>query len=519
MGYSLFWFSNPQISHEQFQQLRVYKDKKITLRAGTGLKIGYRTFLNEMLPEVEITNANGNESVYLQYETSEEKNTLDKHPSLGGVWLLPNNLLLNSSFFIQIENELLEGYKQTYKIDEASFIDLSNDFLPKRNKFNAEIEDGTEFIQGNKICCLFKDEPAYTQDFINQDMATIQQETGLKFTDNTLLKWLVGIKECDINKYNEAFETVLHNSFTGEQLNVQNRRKSSINLLDYLGYVDYNYENGKIYTLPPKLISMPCKRGRKALLIGGRNEKLINEMINYCSKSKNKISLSVKKQNQKNVQLLIPDSIIFESNSRSEFVNLANNFQIEFDKWYILKLLNFLPTLSQYEQFITGNGSSESWEIFGLEKKVFKKDTLKFELVDGLNKGYSLTECRPSYIPEYGLWINQSFYTVDKNWGKYLFINHCSEKVKGHGPGNYFAKPEEIFCNANTLAIPASLPLPKLFSRIILQLSGEAPDFRQINLKGKNVWYNVYRNIPSIFIENFFRFKLNMNIETTTQTI
>lgn len=184
-----------------------------------------------------------------------------------------------------------------------------------------------------------------------------------------------------------------------------------------------------------------------------------------------------------------------------------------------MQLKNFLPTLSQYEQFTISKGSSESWEKFGLEKKVFRKESLKFELDNSYDKEYSLTECRPSYIPEFALWINQSYYTIDKNWGKYLFINNCSEKVRGYGQGNYFTKPVEIFCNANNLAIPASLPLPKLFSRIILHLSGEAPDFRQMNLKGKNVWYNVYRNIPSIFTENFFRFILNMNIEKTTQVI
>jgi hypothetical protein len=50
-------------------------------------------------------------------------------------------------------------------------------------------------------------------------------------------------------------------------------------------------------------------------------------------------------------------------------------------------------------------------------------------------------------------------------------------------------------------------------------LSGEAPEIRQMDFKGKNVWYNVYRNIPAQFTKNFFRFILNMNIETTTQII
>ena len=518
--HSLFWFKNPLSSHAEFPQLKVYENKTISLRAGTGLKIGYMTYLNDMLPEVEITNADGKENVYIQYEDENEKIFLQKHSSIGGIWLLPFNISLNKSFFIQIDNGFIEGVRRTYKIGEASHLELSNEVLPLRNKFNVVVENALEFIQGNKIQCPTAiNQVVDGQSFSSTFNAVIQQEDNLNFKDNTLLKWLVGIKECDTKKYNEAFETILHQTFEGEQLRVQERRKSSINILDYLGFVDFNYSDDKIFTLPPKLISIPSDKGLKSLLIGGRDEKMVNEMIVYCSKSNDTISISFKKQSEKNLQMLIPDSIIFETNNKKEFENLANHFQIEFDDWYILKLKNFLPTLSQYEQFTISKGSSESWEKFGLEKKVFKKESLKFELDNNYNKEYSLTECRPSYIPEFALWINQSYYTIDKNWGKYLFINNCSEKVRGYGQGNYFTKPVEIFCNAKNLAIPASLPLPKLFSRIILQLSGEAPDFRQMNLKGQNVWYNVYRNIPSIFTENFFRFILNMNIEKTTQVI
>ena len=517
-GHSLFWFKNPHRSHAEFPQLKIFENKTISLRAGTGLKIGYLTYLNEMLPEVEITNADGNEKVYIQYENGNEKIFLQPHSSIGGIWLLPQNILFNKSFFIQIENEFIEGVRRTYRIDEASTKNLSNDDLPKRNKFNAVVDCATEFIQGNKIQYLgIIDKIVDGQSFSSTIKAVIQQEENLNFKDNTLLKWLVGIKECDTKKYNEAFETILHETFDGEQLRVQERRRSSINILDYLGYVDFNYSDDKIFTLPPKLISIPSGEGLKALLVGGRDEKMINEIILYCSKSNNTISISFKKQSAKNLQMLIPDFIIFETNSKKEFENLAKHFQIEFDDWYILKLKNFLPTLTQYEQFTISKGSSESWEKFGLEKKVFKKESLKFELVNGYDKEYSLTECRPSYIPEFALWINQSYYIVDKNWGKYLFIYHHADKIQGYG--NSFAKPNVIFCNANTLAIPASLPLPKLISRMILHLSGLAPDFKQMNLRGESEYYNVYRNLPSMFLENFFKFKLNMNIEATTQEI
>jgi len=518
-GYSLFWFKNPFKSHEQFQQLKVYENKTISLRAGTGLKIGYLTYLNEMLPEVEISNADGNEKVYIKYEDENEKVFLSKHSSIGGIWLLPQNILLNKSFNIQIENGFIEGVRRTYKIGEASHLDLSNEVLPLRNKFNDVIENATEFIQGNRIQNITAiNKVVDEQSFSSTSKAVIQKEENLNFKDNTLLKWLIGVRECDTKKYNEAFETILHGTFEGEQLRVQERRKSSINILDYLGYVDYNYVDDKIFTLPPKLISIPTNRGRKALLIGGRNEKLINEMIDYCSKSNNLISLSVKKQSENNLQMLIPDSILFESNSSKEFENIANYFTIEFDEWYLLRLKNILPTLNQYEQFTISKGSSESWEKFRLEKKVFRKESLKFELDSDYDKNYSLTECRPNYIPEFALWINQSYYTIDKNWGKYLFINHCSPKYRGYG-GHEYSKPNEVYVNSNKLFIPASLTMPKFFSRILLQLSGEAPDFKQLNLKGETIYYNVYRNIPPLFIDNFFKFKLNMIIETTNLAI
>lgn len=423
-GYSLFRFKNPQTSHEQFQQLKVYKKKKISLREGTGLKIGYRTYLNELLPEIEISNADGTESVYFQYEGRDDRFFLQRHPSFGGIWLLPSNLILNSNFLIQIENEHLEGTRQNYKIDEAFYQELSNDILPKRNKHNSIINDTDNFIQGNNVQFYgFRSNLVDEQSFNPSLKARIQQ-IPIKFTDSLLLKWLVGVKDCDILKFNEVFEIVLRNTFKEPQHDFQQRRKSSIHLLDYLGYVDYDYSSGKICTLPPKLISIPSTYGLKVLLIGGRTEKLINEMMTYCLKSDGEISLSIKKQSKSNQQLLLPDAIIFESNSKTCFLNLVNEFQIEFDEWYILKLKNFLTTLLDYEQYQKDQGSSESWERFGLETKVFNKDSLKFEICGEPDKTYSLSECKPGYIHEYGLWIDQAYFPVDKNWGKYLFLNH-----------------------------------------------------------------------------------------------
>ncbi|MBK8505459.1 MAG: hypothetical protein IPL46_26630 [Saprospiraceae bacterium] len=182
--HSLFWFKNPHQSHAEFPQLKVYENKTILLRAGTGLKIGYLTYLNEMLPEVEISNADGNERVYIQYENENDKIFLEKHLSIGGIWLLPQTISLNKSFYIQIENGFIEGVRRTYKIDEASQNNLSNDDLPRRNKFNAKVETATEFIQGNKIeCSTAINKVVDGQSFSSNIKAVIQQEVNLNYKD------------------------------------------------------------------------------------------------------------------------------------------------------------------------------------------------------------------------------------------------------------------------------------------------------------------------------------------------
>lgn len=516
--YSLFRFRNPEFGHDQFQLLKVYQDKKILVREGTGLKISHLTYLNEQIPEIEISNADGNEIVYIQYENDSKITYLNKHPTLGGVWLLPDKIYLNSNFIIQIENEFLEAPRQLFKIVDSTFNDLTNDNLDKKNKYGEITEDLTNYIQGNKIqISNYKNSLADVVAF-NSNLRKDISQSEIQFVDSLLLKWLVAKKECNIFQYNEAFDIVLHSTFSNEQNNVLQKRKYSIPLLDNLGFVDYDYTTGKLYTLPPRLISIPPHYGVKASLIGGRDENLINAIVDYCVKSTGKICISIKKHNQKTQELLMPDAIYLESNSKSELIQLANHFRIEFDDSYILKLKYFIPNLNEYDQYIRNAGTKESWENFGLEMKEFKKTSLKFEPIKRIDKTYSLTECKPSYISEYGLWIKNNYYKVDKNWGKYLFINELSE-IKDYRNGVFIAQPREIYYNDNCVAIPASLPLPKYFSRIMIQTSGEPPELKYLNLNVKSVLYNIYRNIPPLFSQPFFQHVLNMKIEKTNQEI
>src|SRR5690606_20511652 len=70
-NYSLFWLRNPTQGLSEVPLLTIYTEKRIELVGG--LKVNFRTYVNDYLPEVEVVNADGNEKVYLQYKETDEK--------------------------------------------------------------------------------------------------------------------------------------------------------------------------------------------------------------------------------------------------------------------------------------------------------------------------------------------------------------------------------------------------------------------------------------------------------------
>lgn len=517
VGFSLFKFLNPTQSHEDIPLITVNTRKSIKLTGG--LRKNFRVFLKGFLPEVEVVNAMGNELVFLQYKNENEEIPLRQKNENSNRWILPPNIVLNFDFCIKLKGEEIDGFAQAYQICEANYNELSNDIVSIRNPFDSDIQNSDSNLQGNNI---FLSNIINTvvdgQAFLPIDDAEIVNNKEFEYKENRLLQWLVAKGQCNLQSFNEAFEIIHQKSFADESFNINKNRKSSIYFLDNLGFVDYDYSHNKITTLPPKLILIPSNQGRKAMLIGGRDEVLVKNIIGYCEKGVNKISIAIKKHDNEISQLLIPDSIILESNSEREFVRLSKAIKIEFDQWYILKLKSFIPSLKDYERFVLENNLSESQDDNDWARQVFDLNTLRFIPTNEFSTTYSLVEYTyATYWKEYGLWINGKYYKVDdKSWGKYLVLNKYSEKERGYGHDVMFSKPREIYFNANSLAIPASLPLPRLMARILLQISGNHPAFKQLTLNKKSRWYKVYQNLPSQFIDNFFRFKLNMNIEETT---
>lgn len=504
-GYSLFKIFNPGKSHSTLTILTVHTHKSIQLTGG--LRVNFRTFLSDYLPDVHLSNAIGNEVLYIQYKHSQEKGLLKKK-ELYDIWELPVDILLNHDFCIKIENEVLSGFELTYKVISANdtAVKLDNTQLPKRDPFGKIMQgDADRYCVGsNTIGASLKRQLAYSHLFksVNEDRhAGIITPAYNHHAGNTLLSFLTLKQNSTTEDFYRVFETLhMHhfkNRLQNTSINYSKIKKASLNFFDYLGYLDYDYESKSIVVNPPQLIYIPSTKGRKCLLIGGRDAAFVNKFIELACKFD--LQVEITPQFAENEILLLPDAITVKSFYTPEdrlgekkLSGFAAELNIAFstDNLIQLNLQDFSASIEEYLQNMLQK-DVKLLEEYDWGRKVFNVENLLYEWApdNTVDKKYALLEYKLNEYTFYNrMWIDGQLYSVDKNWGKYLALKNSGKQI--------------ILYDEQKLkvAIPLELPLPRLLAEALMLLSGLAPSFRTI--EGRS--YRLYENIPSIFIQNLF---------------
>lgn len=506
-NYSLFKILNPTESHKEIPLLTLYTEKHIELVGG--LKVNFRTFINDFLPEVEIINSNGTEKVYLQYKETDEKIFLSRKETFNNRWLLPEDVSLNSDFYIKIQDERFSANEIAYNFtcSNNTAIKVAGLQLTKRDSFGrcAKTVDvqyclGSNVINPNKsskryFCAsgsLFTSTVTDLENSISR--AEFYNHGGNKLCSFMSLKGSLTTEE-----FFKAFEFYFLKEFSEQQvssnLNLTQLKRASINFYDFIGILDYDYETKKIVVNPTQFIFIPAAKGRKVLLIGARDSALVEEIIEKAPNYH--LQVKITKQRHLNQRLLLPDVIIIkafgtasENYGERNLIEFANELQINFSNDYFpqIALQDFSANIHDYEetmQLIDENDYDWARYIFNPETLSFEKsETTSFDQSFSLVK-YKLNE----YTQQYKLWKENKCYQIDMNWGRFLAMNHFGKNV--------------IFFDreSHKVAIPIELPLPRLLAESIMLLSGLAPDFRMIEERK----YRVYENIPSVFTVNLFR--------------
>lgn len=510
-NYSLFWFRNPTQGHSEIPSLTLYTQKRIELIGG--LKVNFRTYINDFLPEVEIVNSDGNECVYLQYKGSNEKIFLHQKQSLNNRWLLPDTMAINADFYIKVEDENFSGNELAYNLisPENTAIQVDGSKLPKRDSFGRKIiTDAEQYCSGSNIINPMTSSKRYSCAlswiFTSTNQETITNISTAVFDKNNsnhLCSFLSLKGSLTTEDFFRAFEFFYSKEFSEHQTdlnaNLTKLKRASLTFYDFIGILDYDYETKSIVLNPPQLIFVPAAQGRKVLLIGARDIALIESIIKIAPTYN--LQVEITKQFSSNARLLLPDVVTIkafgtasENYGERNIKGLADELKITFSNDYFpqLALQHFSANITDYENTLQEiDGDDFNWARY-----VFNPETLRFEKseTENFDKSFSLLEYKLNeYTYLHKLWKDNRCFKIDLNWGRFIALKHYNKNM--------------ILFDAisNKVAIPIETPLPRLLSEAIMLLSGLAPDFKEID--GKK--YRIYENVNGIFTQNLFKSKLD----------
>lgn len=516
-NYSLFWFRNPTQGLSEIPLLTLYTEKRIELV--DGLKVNFRTYTNDFLPEIEIINSDGNEKVYLQYKDTYEKIILSRKTSLKNRWLLPQETILNADFYIKVEDETFTGSALAYNLvsSDNTSIKVEGSKLPKRDSFGRNIAmDVERFYLGSNIVNPMIPSQRYSSIYGSLFTSTIQDTqkniTPATFNNqngNNLCNFLSLKSELITEEFFKAFEFFYSKDFlehqTNSNFNLTKLKRASLNFYDYIGILDYDYETKNIVLNPSQFIFIPATRGRKILLIGARDSALIHRII--ITAPKYNLQVEITKQFSSNERLLLPDVITIkaflqtnDNYGEKSLKTFADELQIKFSTDYFLQvaLQDFSANIIEYENTLLEIEEND----YDWARYIFNPETLAFDKSETstFDKSFSLVKYKLNeYTYEFKLWKDNKCYQVDMNWGRFIVLKHFNKNVI-------------LFDTVkNKVAIPVATPLPRLLSEAIILLSGLAPDYKEIG--GNN--YRVYENVIGIFTQNLFNLKLGQKAIST----
>lgn len=239
------------------------------------------------------------------------------------------------------------------------------------------------------------------------------------------------------------------------------RRGRIARILDALGHCDivFGEGGGKVYAAPPVLARLPARGVCRAVLCGVRNPQTILDLKAACRALK--CAVKVDTQNHGREVVCVPRRVVVEAESSELLAKLAKQVGIGYQDvppaWGILQVAGSL------QQYMAARSWSSEQEINWLRND-FHTQSLQFSnrftTQDNRLSRYG-DPIRSGHI--YYLWRGQERARVDVDWGRYALLNADNTYV--------------LLYDARTmrLAVPSTVPLPRLYNRALVVCSGYTP--------------------------------------------
>lgn len=288
---------------------------------------------------------------------------------------------------------------------------------------------------------------------------------------NSLLYSISSIGSMSMDQYYSYFDTLYgQNAESCDDIDLRGTRNRVIRALDSLGYCEFDFGRRFVNVCDSAIISLPHSGIPRAIYTGARTMGMLRKISTYQKSHRNEVSIrsipqflnsSIRSDSEELFRL--PDTILIEAASRSMLDDLTAQAGIK-------TVLSYspAPVIADFSSDIDEFKESLSKEITvlpDLPVKIF--DTEKLRFVNGPSKnGTSSISAykRPrdqQYLHIYSDAVRNV--KIDRDWGRYLVLKDNKVRVL-----LYDARRQ-------ALAVPSSVPMPRLLSRAAAMCSGKAP--------------------------------------------
>jgi hypothetical protein len=426
----------------------------------------------------------------------------------------------NKCFKIKYRDVEYPRYLKIIDFDKKKTNEEIKQIQPKRNLIGNNIkpyENLTNYFQGIEHCFDNNDTKILkatqrnpvTNECIfisNKDSNSLNHSStySKKQIGNILLNYLSAKGKITKPEYDITVIRLLNNSDVSD--NLKKLIRHSLYDLQNLGYIDYDAEQGIICINKASLVIKPSEFGTTLLLVGARDNKFVQTLINYARTGSCDIDIHDSPSH------LLPQTIFikFKKCNHTLVKDFAKHFNLHFkgeEQLFTQFALANAHKVSAWENFVNKTedlnlaNDFEGGELFDIETLKFKVKQSDFDKQLCFIRFQNIN----GYKTIYRLWYNSCAYEIQEgHYGIYLYL--YLYKIKNHVQNLLDKKTNIIGYDSSKkyLAVPLNSPLPKYFSIALTLLSGVNPKIQYINsdqLRHKG-FYLIYKNIDSLFCKN-----------------
>lgn len=248
-----------------------------------------------------------------------------------------------------------------------------------------------------------------------------------------------------------------------------NPREQVVRALDGLGYCLFDYNLGKVYVCPPGLIRLPSFGLPKALLVGARIPRTVENLKKAVKDEGESALISIRSQAP--IYSEIPPTIYIEADTTETLQRISDacgmSSSLGFPASSMLATLSdSLEKVKSEMAFVPHNKEVQGLKFYNVEKMVF------------MSSDPSGQSCLTDYKDEltnrhtHWYWNGTEAAAIERTWGIFAALSDNNKRVILYDRHNQL------------IAVPALTPLPPLLARSLYLSSGIPPSVARIPDQG-----------------------------------